>query len=73
MTSTAIASWLPPSEVAIRPRILGTIAALNAADGWSVLGFLKSPHLALDGLTPRAAIERTLGERVAAVAMAEAR
>lgn len=54
-------------------RLPALIASLNAADGWSVLGFLKSPHLALDGLTPRAAIERGWGERVAAVAMAEAR
>ncbi len=53
-------------------RLPALIAALHAADGWSVLGFLESPHPALDGLTPRAAIERGLGERVVAVAMAEA-
>ena len=53
-------------------RLPALIAALHAADGWSVLGFLESPHPALDGLTPRAAIERGLGERVVAVAMVEA-
>ena len=32
--------------------------ALGAADGWSLLAFLESPHPALDGQTPRVALEQ---------------
>lgn len=48
-------------------------AQLGSVDGWSLLGFLESPRQALDGLTPRAALEQGIGlDHVLAVASAEA-
>ena len=43
-------------------------AALGTTDGWALLAFLESPHGALGGATPRAAIERGQAERVLDVA-----
>lgn len=40
-------------------------------DPWSVLSFLESPHGALGGRTPRAAIEQGESERVVALAASE--
>jgi hypothetical protein len=46
-------------------------AALETRDGWALLSFLESPNGALNGLTPRVAIERGQGERVLKIASAE--
>jgi hypothetical protein len=43
-------------------------AALGAHDGWTLLAFLETPLGALDGVTPRAAIEQGKLERVVSVA-----
>jgi hypothetical protein len=46
---------------------------LGSTDGWRVLGFLESPRQALNGLTPRAAIEQGIAlDEVLALASAEA-
>lgn len=42
--------------------------ALGVKEGWALLSFLESPHGALNGVTPRAAIEQGDGERVLQVA-----
>jgi hypothetical protein len=48
-------------------------AQLGSDDGWRVLGFLETPLPALDGITPRAALEQGLPtDRVTALAAAEA-
>lgn len=45
--------------------------ALGSTNGWALLTFLESPHGALNGLTPRAAIEQGQAERVLEVAAHE--
>lgn len=45
--------------------------ALGSTDGWVLLSFLESPNGALDGATPRQAIERGEADRVLQVAAAE--
>jgi hypothetical protein len=54
-----------PALWAALPRLS---AALGTAEGWALLGFLESAHGALDGLTPRQAIERGLIEPVIGIA-----
>lgn len=44
-----------PSMWTALPRVS---AALGTAEGWALLSFLESPHGALNGITPRQAIER---------------
>lgn len=47
--------------------------ALDSHDGWTVLSFLETPLMALDGQTPRAALEQGIpAERILALATAEA-
>lgn len=46
-------------------------AGLGVKEGWALLSFLESPNAALDGITPRAAIEQGQIERVLAVAEGE--
>ena len=46
-------------------------AALDTKDGWHLLAFLESPHGALGGSTPRAAIEQGKLARVLAIAEQE--
>jgi excisionase family DNA binding protein len=48
------------------------VSGLATHDGWSLLTFLESPHPALDGLSPRAALEQGASTRVLNLAMAEA-
>ncbi|HEX6704872.1 MAG TPA: hypothetical protein VF169_08950 [Albitalea sp.] len=43
-------------------------AALNTKDGWLLLAFLETPHGALGGIAPRAAIEQGKLERVLSIA-----
>lgn len=45
--------------------------ALGTTDGWALLSFLESPHGALDGRSPREAIEQGLTDRVVMVAQHE--
>jgi excisionase family DNA binding protein len=46
-------------------------AALKTTDGWALLAFLESPHGALNGLTPRTAIERGNGRKVLKLARSD--
>ncbi len=60
-------------EPAIWPLLQPIAKSLGAGDGWEVLSFLETPSLALDGQTPRAAIEQgTPAQRILALATAEA-
>lgn len=45
--------------------------ALRSTNGWALLTFLESPHGALNGLTPRAAIEQGQAARVLEIAAHE--
>lgn len=48
-------------------------AALGAADGWQVLTFLETPAPALEGRTPRAALEQGVpARRILSLATADA-
>jgi len=57
------------------PRIWDAIPKLSVAlgsnEGWQLLAFLETPHGALGGSTPRAAIEQGKLERVLAIAEQE--
>lgn len=46
-------------------------AALGTKEGWALLAFLETSHGGLDGLTPRAAIEKGQGKRVIELARSE--
>lgn len=60
-------------EPAIWPVLQPLAKALGTNDGWQLLSFLESPATALDGQTPRAALEQgTSPERLLALATAEA-
>lgn len=55
------------------PAIQAISHALGTTDGWKILSFLETPHEALDGLTPRIAMERGVPyARVVDLATAEA-
>jgi len=43
-------------------------AALGVTEGWALLSFLESPHGALNGVTPRQAIEQGLTDQVIRIA-----
>lgn len=59
-------------EPFIFPVIAPIAAALGSRDGWQLLAFLESPHLALDGQPPRTALEQgTPAQRVVDLATAE--
>jgi hypothetical protein len=64
--------WRLPSWQ-FEPRIFEALPeisrALDTTDGWALLDFLETPHGALDGLTPRQALERGFKkDRVVALA-----
>ncbi len=60
-------------EPAIWPVLQPLAKALGASDGWQMLSFLESPATALDGQTPRAALEQgTAPGHILALATAEA-
>ena len=60
-------------EPAIWPVLQPLAKALGSNDGWQLLAFLESPATALDGQTPRAALEQgTAPGRILALATAEA-
>lgn len=59
-------------EPFIFPFIQPLFVALGTTDGWQLLAFLESPHSALDGQTPRTALEKGMpAERVLQLATAE--
>ncbi|MGS5086307.1 helix-turn-helix domain-containing protein [Hydrogenophaga sp. A37] len=45
-------------EPFVFPHLQPLSQALGATDGWQLLAFLESPHPALDGKTPRVALEQ---------------
>lgn len=57
-----------PRIWAVVPRLA---KALGTLEGWHMLTFLETPLGALGGITPRAAIEQGMAERVLAVAEQE--
>ena len=60
-------------EPAVWPVLQPLVKALGTSDGWQLLSFLESPATALDGQTPRAALEQGAApERILALATAEA-
>lgn len=60
-------------EPAVWPVLQPLAKAIGSNDGWQLLSFLESPATALDGQTPRAALEQGVApERVLALATAEA-
>lgn len=58
-------------EPRVWPLVAKLAAALDTTEGWTLLAFLETPHGALGGATPRAAIERGDGERVLDIARQE--
>jgi hypothetical protein len=59
-------------EPFIFPVLAPMAAALGSTDGWQLLAFLESPHPALDGQSPRTALEQgTPAQRVINLATAE--
>ena len=60
-------------EPAIWPALQPVAKQLGTPDGWQLLAFLESPATALDGQTPRAALEQgSRLDRIVALATAEA-
>ena len=60
-------------EPAIWPVLQPLSKALGSSDGWQLLAFWESPATALDGQTPRAALEQGVAPaRIVALATAEA-
>ncbi|MEJ1129062.1 hypothetical protein V9L20_15880 [Variovorax sp. CCNWLW225] len=60
-------------EPSIWPALTHISANLNTNDGWRLLAFLETPREALDGRTPRAALEQGAAlERILKLATAEA-
>lgn len=58
-------------EPRVWPLVPKLAAALDTTEGWALLAFLETPHGALGGVTPRAAIEQGQGERVLDIARQE--
>ena len=60
-------------EPAIWPALLPVAQQLGTPNGWQLLAFLESHATALEGQTPRAALEQGVAlERIVALATAEA-
>lgn len=60
-------------EPTIWPVLQPVAKQLSTTDGWELLAFLESPATALDGKTPRAALEQGVPlNRIVALARAEA-
>jgi hypothetical protein len=58
-------------EPLVWPLVPKLSGALGTTEGWALLAFLETPHGALDGVTPRTAIEQGQGKRVLAIAEQE--
>ncbi|WP_137894210.1 MULTISPECIES: helix-turn-helix domain-containing protein [Comamonadaceae] len=60
-------------EPTVWPLLQPLVKSLGTSDGWQLLSFLETPSMALDGQTPRAALEQGVSsERILALATAEA-
>lgn len=60
-------------EPMVWPLLQPLAKSLGTSDGWQLLSFLETPSMALDGQTPRTALEQGVsGERILALATAEA-
>lgn len=60
-------------EPTVWPLLQPLAKSLGTSDGWRLLSFLETPSMALDGQTPRTALEQGVpGERMLALAAAEA-
>lgn len=55
-------------EPRVWPLVPQLAAALGTTEGWALLAYLETPHGALGGVTPRAAIEQGQGKRVLDIA-----
>lgn len=55
-------------EPRVWPLVPKLATELGTTEGWALLAFLETPHGALGGVTPRAAIEQGLGKRVLDIA-----
>lgn len=63
----SVRGWRLPRwqfEPAIHKHLPAIAAALGTTEGWALLLFLETPHDALDGRTPRVALEQGEAERV---------
>ncbi len=59
-------------EPTVWPLLQPMAKRMGTTDGWQLLSFLETPSMALDGMTPRAALEQGVsGERILALATAE--
>jgi hypothetical protein len=59
-------------EPFVFPVIQSLSGAMGTSDGWSLLSFLETPHEALDGSTPRLALEQGVpGQRIVDLATAQ--
>lgn len=58
-------------EPAIHKHLPAIARALGTAEGWALLLFIETPHEALEGRTPRTALEQGEAERVIDLAAAE--
>lgn len=59
-------------EPYVFPVVRSLSQALGTIDGWQILAFLETPHEALDGLSPRIALEQgALSQRIVDLAAAE--
>lgn len=59
-------------EPFVFPHLLSLSQALGTTEGWPLLAFLEGPHPALDGQTPRVALEQGVdAKRVLGLATAE--
>lgn len=64
-------SWQFKPE--IWPVLRQLAECLGTRDGWRLLSFLETPSMALDGATPRIALEQGMpGSRILALATADA-
>jgi hypothetical protein len=60
-------------EPSVWPVLQSLSKQLRTTDGWQLLSFLESPAIALNGLTPRSALEQGLDqEQILSLATAEA-
>ena len=60
-------------ESAVWPLLQPLSKSLGSSDGWQLLSFLETPSMALEGLTPRAALEQGVPrERILSLATGEA-
>jgi hypothetical protein len=70
----AVRGWRLPRwqfEPAIHKQLPAIARALGTTEGWALLLFLETPHDALDGRTPRVALEQGEAERVLELAGVE--